>query len=69
MVFGRVQVTAKLLGTEALPWEQESFASISGDLDELMVPLQRLLHRDPAKRMKVGEFSKICYRLCKEGKL
>ena len=63
-----LQVQAKLLGTEALPWEEEeSFASISGDLDDLMAPIHLLLHRDPAKRMKVAEFSKICYRLCKQG--
>jgi hypothetical protein len=68
-MIGQLQVKAKLLGKEALPWEQESFASISGELTELMEPIQMLLHRDPAKRMKVAEFSRICYRLCKQGRL
>lgn len=58
---------AQLLGIEALPWEEQSFVSISGELDALMGPIMQLLHRDPAKRLKVAEFSRICYRLCKKG--
>lgn len=64
-----LQVTAMLLGQEALPWERESFTSISGELDDIMGPIQKLLHRNPARRMKVAEFARICYKLYKRGRV
>lgn len=62
-----MQVTARLVGKDALPWETDSFAYMVEGHEELTRPILRLLHRNPARRMKVAEFARICYKLCKQG--
>lgn len=58
-----MQVIARLLGGQPLPWEGELSATVQRHLGQFKGPILQLLQRDPPQRIGMRRFHVACSKL------